>query len=197
MFKQLAITAGALAAATVPAFAHVGPGDHDSFFAGFSHPLLGLDHIAVMVAVGLWAATIGGRALWAVPAAFVGAMVAGFVLSLTGLSLPFAEPMVLASVVVLGLLIATAARLPVGVGAMLVGVFALFHGFAHGGELGAATALPFGVGFVLATTLLHGAGIGAGLFLGSGKGLGEATGGIVARVLGGLAAVGGVVLALS
>jgi urease accessory protein len=111
--------------------------------------------------------------------------------------LPFAEPMILASVVALGLLVATAVRLPVAVGAMLVGVFALFHGYAHGGELGSAVALPFGLGFALATAGLHVAGIGAGLFLGSGKGLGEATGKVVARVLGGAAAATGLALAFS
>ncbi len=197
MLKRLAITAAALAAATVPAFAHPGHADNGSFIAGFVHPLFGLDHIVVMVAVGLWAATIGGRALWIVPASFVGTMVAGYFLSLVGVSLPFAEPMILASVVALGLLIAAAVRLPAAVGAVLVGLFALFHGYAHGSELGVAAALPFGVGFAIATAVLHGAGIGAGLFLGSGKGLGQATGGLVARVLGGLAAAGGLVLALS
>ncbi len=197
MLKRLAITAGVILAATAPAFAHVSAVDNGSFLAGFTHPLLGLDHIVVMVAVGLWAATIGGRAVWAVPAAFVGAMAIGYFLALTGLALPFAEPMILASVVALGLLIAAAVRLPVMVGALLVGLFAVFHGHAHGSELGVAAAVPFGFGFALATALLHGAGIAAGLFLGSGKGLGQATGAIVARLLGGVAAATGVVLALS
>ena len=197
MFKQLAVTAGVILAATAPAFAHVSAADNGSFLAGFTHPLLGPDHIVVMVAVGLWAATIGGRAVWAVPAAFVGAMVIGYFLALTGLALPFAEPMILASTVALGLLVAAAVRLPVMVGVFLVGLFAVFHGHAHGSELGVAAAVPFGFGFALATALLHSAGIATGLFLGSGKGIGAATGSIVARLLGGAAAATGIVLALS
>jgi len=197
MFKRLAITAGVILAATVPAFAHVSPADNGSFLAGFAHPLLGLDHIVVMVAVGLWAVTVGGRAIWTVPGAFVGAMVIGYFLALTGLALPFAEPMILASVVALGLLIAAAVRLPVMVGALLVGLFAVFHGHAHGSELGVAAAVPFGLGFASATAFLHGAGIAMGLLLGSGKGFGAGTGSIVARLLGGFAAVTGLVLAMS
>jgi urease accessory protein len=195
MLKRTLATAGVLLAATAPAFAHVNPAEHGSFMAGFTHPLSGLDHIVVMVAVGLWAATIGGRALWVVPAAFVGMMTAGYGLALLGVQLPYAEPVILASIVALGLLIAAAVRLPVAVGALLVGVFALFHGYAHGGELGAATALPFGLGFAVATALLHSAGIGLGVMLGSGIGLREATGKVVARVLGGIAAAIGLVLA--
>ena len=127
----------------------------------------------------------------------VGAMVIGYFLALTGLALPFAEPMILASTVALGLLIAAAVRLPVMVGVLLVGLFAVFHGHAHGSELGVAAAVPFGFGFALATALLHSAGIATGLFLGSGKGIGAATGSIVARLLGGAAAATGIVLALS
>jgi urease accessory protein len=195
MFKRLLVTAGMMAAATAPAFAHIDPAHGGSFLAGVSHPLFGLDHIVVMVAVGLWAATIGGRALWAVPLAFVGAMAGGYLLALTGVSLPFVEPVILASVVALGLLIAAAVRLPVALGATLVGLFAVFHGYAHGGELGIASALPFGLGFALATALLHSAGLGLGLLLGSGAGLGETAGRIAARVLGGMAAATGLVLA--
>jgi urease accessory protein len=195
MFKRLAIAASALLLLTAPAFAHLDPADNNSFLAGFSHPLFGLDHILVMVAVGLWAAVIGGRALIIVPGAFVGTMVVGYLLSMTGIELPFVEPVILASVVALGLLIAAAVRLPVAAGAVLVGVFALFHGYAHGGELGVAAALPFGFGFAIATALLHGAGIGLGLLLGTGIGIGEAWGKIVARVLGGIAALFGLALA--
>jgi urease accessory protein len=195
MFKRVVIAAPALLLLTAPAFAHPGLAGHNSFFAGFTHPLLGVDHILVMVAVGLWAAVIGGRALIIVPAAFVGTMVVGYLLSLTGLALPFVEPIILASVVALGLLIAAAVRLPVAAGAALVGLFALFHGYAHGGELGVAAALPFGFGFAIATAFLHVAGIGLGLLLGSGVGISEAWGKIVARVLGGAAALLGLALA--
>jgi urease accessory protein len=195
MLKRLATAAVFILAATAPAFAHLDPADHGSFLSGVTHPLFGLDHIVVMVAVGLWATTLGGRALWIVPSAFVGTMAAGYLLSLSGIGLPFVEPVILASVVALGLLIAAAVRLPVALGATLVGIFALFHGFAHGGEIGAATALPFGVGFALATALLHAAGIGLGLLLGSGAGLDERAGRSLARILGGLAAAIGLVLA--
>lgn len=173
---------------SAPALAHLAPGEHGSFAAGFSHPLFGADHILAMVAVGLWAAQIGGRAMWAVPASFVALMLAGFGLALAGVPLPFVEPAILASVVALGLLVALAVRVPAGVGAAVVGLFALFHGHAHGGEIGSATALAYGAGFALATTLLHGAGIGLGLLAGR-------SGAIATRVLGGLTALGGIVLA--
>ncbi|MCJ9754958.1 HupE/UreJ family protein, partial [Neorhizobium sp. BETTINA12A] len=139
MLKRFSLAAAVLAAATAPAFAHLNPAEHGSLLAGFSHPLFGADHILVMVAVGLWAAQIGTdgnrNALWIVPAAFVGTMAAGFLLALGGISLPFVEPAILASVIGLGLLVATAVKLPVPAAAAVVGVFALFHGHAHGGEL--------------------------------------------------------------
>jgi urease accessory protein len=122
-------------------------------------------------------------------------MVAGYLLVLSGAQLPFVEPTIVASVVALGLLIAAAVRLPVALGAMLVGLFALFHGYAHGGELGAATTLPFGIGFALATALLHCAGIGVGLLLGSRVGIGRNAADVLSRVLGGIAAAIGLVLA--
>jgi urease accessory protein len=187
--RRIAIATAALFAAATPAFAHLGPGEHGSFTAGFSHPLFGLDHILAMVAVGLWATMIGGRAVWLVPSAFVGTMVAGFALAVAGVPLPFLEPAILASVVVLGLLVAAAVKLPVAAGSALVGLFALFHGHAHGGELGTASALPYLVGFAVATALLHGAGIGIGLLLGSRAGT------IAVRALGAGTALAGVVLA--
>ncbi|MCC2610713.1 HupE/UreJ family protein [Neorhizobium petrolearium] len=168
MLKRLSLTAAIFTAATAPAFAHLDPVEHGSFMAGVSHPLFGMDHILVMVAVGLWAAQIAredrnNKALWAVPSAFVGTMAVGFVLALAGVALPFVEPAILASVIALGLLVAMAVHLPTVVGAVIVGLFALFHGHAHGGELGSAGALQFGLGFVAATTLLHMAGIALGL----------------------------------
>ena len=186
MFKRISIAAAILAAATAPAFAHLDPAEHGSFMAGVSHPLFGVDHIIVMVAVGLWAAMIGGKALWVVPAAFIGTMAVGFLLAIGGIRLPFVEPVILASVVALGLLVAMAVRLPVAASAAVVGVFALFHGHAHGGELGGAGALQFGLGFLIATAALHIAGIGLGVTLGRNQ--------TVARILGGVAALGGVAL---
>jgi len=114
-----------------------------------------------MVAVGLWAAQIGGRARWAVPAAFLSLMALGFVFALTGAPLPFVEPGILASVIGLGLLVALAIRLPVSVGAAIVGAFALFHGHAHGTEA-TGSVLGYIGGFALATAMLHLAGVGAG-----------------------------------
>lgn len=167
MFRRLSLSAAIFAAATAPAFAHLNPQEHGSFMAGFSHPIFGMDHILVMIAVGLWAAQIslnGNRKpLLIVPAAFVSTMAIGFALALFGIELPFVEPAILASVIALGLLVAMAVRLPTAACAAIVAVFALFHGHAHGGELGSAGAVSFGIGFVAATALLHLSGIAAGL----------------------------------
>ena len=135
MMKRGALAGLALAAAALPAEAHVGIGSTSSFSAGFLHPLSGLDHMTVMVAVGLWAALKGGRALWAWPAAFVGVMLAGGALGMAHVPIPFVEPGILASVVALGLLVALAVDLPVWTGALVIGLFALFHGHAHGTEV--------------------------------------------------------------
>jgi urease accessory protein len=165
--------------------------------AGLSHPLFGLDHVLAMVAVGLWAATTGGRAVYLVPLAFVAMMGGGFLLALIGAPLPFVEPAILASVIALGLLIAAAVKLPTSMGMIVVGLFALFHGFAHGGEVGAATYLEYGLGFAVATALLHLAGLGIGLLIASGILMPKSTGEALVRVLGGLAAALGVGLAIA
>lgn len=192
MFKRLSLTAATLAATTLPAFAHLNPEEHGSFMAGFSHPLFGADHILVMVAVGIWAAQIATsadkrKALLIIPAAFVGTMAFGFLLALGGIELPFVEPAILASIIALGLLVAMATRVPVSVAAAIVGVFALFHGHAHGGELGSAGALQFGVGFVVATMGLHVAGIALGMAIAK-------LGPVAVRILGGLTALTGLSL---
>ena len=109
--KRLLAAAALLLASAAPAFAHLDPGEHGSLASGFSHPLFGVDHILAMAAVGLWAALIGGRAVWAVPATFVTLMAVGFGASFVGMPLPFVEPAILASIVAFGLLIALAARL--------------------------------------------------------------------------------------
>jgi urease accessory protein len=190
MIKRITLAIAALAAMTAPAFAHLNPEEHGSFMAGLSHPLFGLDHILVMIAVGLWAAQIGGKALLGVPAAFVTTMAIGFGLAVSGVDLPFVEPAILASVVALGLLVAMAVKLDTVASAAIVAVFALFHGHAHGGELGTAGALSFGVGFVVATALLHMAGIGLGL------GIARLSGGaVMARIIGALTALAGLMLA--
>ncbi|MGO4834409.1 HupE/UreJ family protein [Rhizobiaceae sp. 2RAB30] len=184
-----------LFAGLAPAFAHLDPAEHGSLLAGISHPLFGTDHILAMVAVGLWAALLGGRALWLVPAAFVGAMAVGFAAALSDAPLPFVEPVILASVVVIGLLAAMAFTVPAWAGMALVGFFAFFHGHAHGGELGAAGALSFGVGFAISTALLHAAGIGLGVV--PANSLGGSAGRVVTRVAGAGAAFGGLWLALA
>ena len=188
MFKRFLLAAAALGAATAPAFAHLNPAEHGSFLAGVSHPLFGWDHVLVMVSVGIWAAMIGGKALWAVPAAFVGTMSAGFLLAIAGVHLPFVEPVILASVVALGLLVATAVKLPVPLAATLVGAFALFHGHAHGTEMAGAGALAFGVGFALSTAALHVAGLGIG------RGLAATGRPMLLRAIGAASALAGLAL---
>ena len=129
--------------------------------AGLTHPFVGLDHLLAMIAVGIWAGQLGGRAVWLIPLTFVSVMAAAATLASFGLLLPLMEPAIACSVLVLGLLIAGSVRLPTSVGALLVSLFAVFHGYAHGLELPqAASPILYGAGFVLATALLHGLGIG-------------------------------------
>lgn len=172
-----------------PALAHLPPGEYGAFAAGFTHPLFGFDHLLAMLAVGLWGGMIGGRALWALPLAFLAAMGVGFALALGGVALPLAEPMILGSVVFLGLALALALKPGAGLGGALVAGFALFHGFAHGSELGGAGALDFAAGFALATGLLHGGGVLAAL---AARAYGRP---VVLRLAGAVTAVLGVVLA--
>lgn len=159
--KRLLSAIALLALGAGPALAHPGHAEASSFLAGVAHPLGGLDHIAVMIAVGLWAALKGGRALWVWPAAFVGLMLVGGALGMAQVELPFVEPGILASVVALGLLVALAVDLPVVTGAGIIGVFALFHGHAHGSEAAATfSGAEYMAGFALATATLHLVGIG-------------------------------------
>lgn len=189
MFKRALIALAIATAATVPAFAHLDPSEHGSFAAGFSHPLFGLDHILAMVAVGLWAAMQGGRAVWVVPAAFVGTMALGFAAAIAGVPLPFVEPVILASVIFIGIAVALALPIPTSAVAAMVGFFAFFHGHAHGGELGDAGAWEFAVGFIGATGVLHAVGIGGGLALA------RFGGKVLSRVAGAATALGGLWLA--
>ncbi|WP_026186862.1 HupE/UreJ family protein [Ensifer sp. BR816] len=189
MKTRMLIATAALGASAAPAVAHLNPAEHGSLAAGLSHPLFGADHVLAMVAVGLWAAQIGGRALWAVPAAFVAMMAVGFGLALAAVPLPFVEPAILASVVALGLIVAMAVRLDAASAAAVVGVFALFHGHAHGGELGTAGAWSFATGFVIATALLHAIGVGLGIALRR-----LSSNGALARLLGGATVLAGAAL---
>ncbi len=150
-----------------PALAQAHPGhEASSFSSGLAHPLLGLDHLIAMVAVGLWSVQLGGRTLWLLPGAFVAAMTAGGMLGMSGTPLPFVEQGILASIFVLGLLIAMAARLGLGASIALVSLIAVFHGHAHGAEAPVnASGLTYALGFALSTAALHASGVLAGLGL--------------------------------
>jgi urease accessory protein len=144
--------------------AHPNHGSANGLASGFAHPLTGMDHLCAMLAVGMWAAQRGGRALWAVPLAFISVMTLGAVVGMSGHTLPFAEQGIAASVLILGILIAAARHLPLLASMTLVGCFALFHGYAHGAEMPASAAgFAYGAGFVAATAGLHLFGIGVGL----------------------------------
>jgi urease accessory protein len=160
---SLLVLSACASLAPIVAHAHHLPGENGGFAAGLNHPIHGLDHILAMVAVGIWAAQLGGRALWVVPAAFVAAMAGGGALGMMGLQLPGVETGILVSVLVLGLLIAAGARLPLAASAALVGLFAIFHGHAHGMEIPAASSgLAYALGFVVATACLHACGVALG-----------------------------------
>jgi urease accessory protein len=167
MRRSASLGLGLIAAAALassPAAAHTFGAYGAGFVAGLSHPLSGLDHLLAMVAVGLWASQLGGRAIWRVPAAFVGALAAGAGLAVMGVGLPAVEPGIMASMLVLGLLVAFAVRPPAAAGMAIVALFALFHGHAHGAEMSeAAQPLLYGLGFALASVALHGVGIGLGI----------------------------------
>lgn len=151
--------AAALALAATPSPAHLDPGPHGSLMAGVSHPLLGLDQVPVMTAVGLRGAVQGGHARWAPPTAPVGAMVTGFALAVLGVAVPLAEPMILLAVVALGTAVAPMVRMPLGAALAAMALFGLFHGHAPGGEVGSAEAMALGVGVAASTVVLHAAGL--------------------------------------
>ena len=163
----LRIAAAFFALAPTVAFAHP---EHDgaSLISGFMHPLGGLDHIIAMVAVGLLAARLGGRALWLVPASFITAMALAGLAGSAGMGLPYVETGIAVSVVVLGAIVALRVAMPIAAAMGLVAFFAIFHGYAHGIEMPeTASGLAYGAGFVAATVLLHGIGIGLGLTAGN------------------------------
>jgi len=161
IFKGVATAALVLVSGMT--FAHSGHEHVSSFMSGLSHPLGGLDHLLAMLAIGLWAFSLGGRALWVVPAAFVLAMLAGGSLAVAGLNVPFVEQGILLSVIVLGVLVLGAKRLPVLACMIIAGGFAMFHGAAHGSEMPInANGVQYALGFVLATDGLHTLGLGLG-----------------------------------
>jgi urease accessory protein len=186
---RIAAAAAVLIALTSAAAAH--PGHVEAGFAhGFMHPLGGLDHVLTMVAVGLYAALLGRRALWLVPATFVVVMALGGAAGVAGYALPYTEIGIAASVVVLGLAVALRVSLPTLAAMALVGVFAVFHGHAHGAEMPQSlSGYEYAAGFLAATALLHGAGIAIGLGMGT---LSELGGRRVAQAAGGAMALAGV-----
>lgn len=157
---------GALLAimAAAPASAHFDPSLSGGFGAGFRHPLSGPDHLLAMVAVGLWGAFLGRPLIYLLPVIFPTVMAFGGAMGMAHLPMPPIEIGIALSVLLLGAAIALALKPPIWVAALLVGIFAIFHGYAHGTELPSiADPIAFSVGFVLATGLLHIAGIGVGL----------------------------------
>ena len=155
--------------AAVPSavFAHGGLGESHDLLHGFMHPIGGLDHVLAMVAVGVTAAQLGGRALWAVPLSFVAMMAIAAAIGMFALALPGIEAGIALSVIVLGAVISLRVKLPVILAAAIVAVFAVFHGYSHGLEMAVArSGVAFGLGFVAATALLHLTGIGLGLMVG-------------------------------
>lgn len=193
--RTLFVLAALLSAAAAPALAHTGAGSTSGFASGFGHPLGGLDHMLAMVAVGVLAAQQGGRGLWLIPAAFVAAMLAGGALGLAEAPLPFVEAGILGSVVVLGAVVALGRKLALPLVMGLAGLFAVFHGHAHGAEApAAASALGYAAGFALATALLHVAGIG--LAIATGRIAAEAAPRLL-RIAGGGTALAGAALALA
>ena len=173
----------AVTLAATPAFAHSGAGMAGGIASGFLHPLGGLDHIVAMVAVGLWGAILGRPAIYLLPITFPLVMAFGGTLGIAGVPLPFVETGIALSGIVLGLMVALFVRPPLWLAMALVGVFAIFHGYAHGAELpSAANPAAYAVGFVLATGLLHLAGIliGALVGLSFGKTMVRAGGALIA-----------------
>jgi urease accessory protein len=190
--KRIAVAAAALIALTGTAFAHTGHGDTSGFVHGFMHPLGGLDHVLAMVAVGLYAAMIGGRALWLMPLTFIGMMALGGAMGASGIVDPFVEAGIAMSVIVLGLAVALRVNLPTVIAIALVGLFAILHGHAHGAEMPQdVSGYAYAAGFLLATALLHGAGIALGLLAGM---LATRGGWRVAQAAGGAMALAGVAI---
>ncbi len=159
----LLLAAGASLLMAAPATAHTGLGTGFSLIDGALHPLGGIDHLAAMISVGLWAALAGGKRIWVWPVAFVLMMLVGGFIGHAGIGFPAVEPVIALSVIVLGLAVALGIQAPLAVGVLLAGAFALFHGHAHGAEAPAAGWYGYAAGFAASTALLHIVGIALGL----------------------------------
>lgn len=177
-----------------PAFAHEQTGQAAGLVSGLLHPVSGADHVLAMIAVGLWGAQLGAPAVWLLPVTFPMVMAIGGFLGLVGMPVPGVEIGIAVSALLLGLAVAIESQPPLGVAAVLVGAFAIFHGHAHGTELpSGASGLAYSIGFVTATGLLHAAGIlmgsvhrwawGRRTVRGAGLAVAVAGAGFVARVL--------------
>ena len=166
------------------ALAHVNAGSIGGFGSGFVHPVSGLDHVVAMVAVGLWGAFLGAPAIWILPIVFPMVMAMGGVLGIAAVPVPAVEIAIAISGIVLGAMVLFEVKPPIWIAAVIVGIFAIFHGYAHGAELpSAATPLVYSLGFVIATGLLHLCGIGFGVLVRWPKGK------IAVRACGGLIAL--------
>lgn len=186
MRKSLTALSAVAASLPMAAFAHPGH-EHGTLLSGAMHPIGGLDHILAMIAVGLWAAQMGGKARLALPGAFVGAMLMGGMLGFAGLAFPAVEPMILASIIIIGVAVALARRLPLAGLAAVSAVFGAAHGWAHGAEGPAQGMVAYAAGFALMTAVLHLAG-----FV-----LGKSIGGISLRLAGIGTALAGLFLAIA
>lgn len=187
---RLLLALAILALSPSLAFAHAGIEHGVGFVHGFAHPAGGLDHVLAMVAVGILAFVLGGRALWLVPASFVGAMLVGFAFGIAQVQLPFVELAIALSSVAIGSAAAMGRPMPASAAMALVGIFALFHGHAHGAEMARSVdGTSYALGFVAATALLHLAGMTAAFGVARATGrFGKAT----ARLAGAAFAVGGI-----
>ena len=147
--------------------AHILPGQPAGFIGGMSHPLTGIDHIMVMVAVGLWASQIGGKAIWQIPAIFIGFMIFGGFLGAMGVRIPFVEQGIILSVILIGAVVAMALKPSSPASAVVAAIFAVLHGHVHGTELASLTIpeIGYAAGFTLTTAALHAFGVGLGSIL--------------------------------
>ncbi|MCK5167078.1 MAG: HupE/UreJ family protein [Rhodospirillaceae bacterium] len=192
MKRLFFVIAAILALVSSPVLAHTGAGSVSDISAGFGHPIGGIDHVLAMLAVGILAAQLGGKSLWFVPAAFVGMMVVGGLLGISGVPVPFVELGIVGSIIVLGGAIAAGRKIPMSLAMSMVGLVAIFHGHAHGTEMPAnISAIEYSIGFIAATSLLHAFGIS--LIIGARK-VAKETASIAIRVSGGSIAVTGAAL---
>lgn len=174
------------------AFAHTGAGETSGLLLGLEHPFAGLDHIITMVAVGVLAVVVGGPARWLLPLSFIAMMVVGFLLGRVGVDVPLVELGIALSGIAIGGAAAMGRQIPTTAAMALVGVFAVFHGHAHGSEMAAGVSgLQYALGFVVSTALLHLVGVAGAIGIGQ---LAGRYGGTLARVAGGTLALGGALL---